>query len=97
MSRWLIEATMNSDIYRLVEKYKDIDSYDIPEDDKAIIMSNPLACAQYAIYYEQRNSNILPYEWYDLIRKDVKAIDWYLSNNGLYDLEVTKPANQLLD
>lgn len=108
MSRWLRNATnnaMNTELYNLVENYKDVPSYDIPENDKAIIMSNPLACAQYAVYYEKKHNKTLPYEWYECIRKSPEASDWYVSNNlsssginsNLYDLEISESANPLAD
>lgn len=96
MSRWLRSA-MNKLEYSLIEKYRDMDLNDIPDSDKSILLADPLACAEFAIYYEKKNGEQLPYEWYESIARDKEAGEWYSDNAGLYNLEATEPVNKFLD
>lgn len=85
MSRWLRSAMTSLEL-ELLRKYIETEPEDIPAGDKAILLSDPLACAEYANYYEQKNHSLLPEEWYNFLKTDKDASELYTRREGLLNL-----------
>jgi len=95
MSRWLRSAMTSLEL-ELLRKYKDMEPENIPAGDRAILLSDPLACAEYANYYEQKNHSLLPAEWYDFLKTDKDASELYTRRDGLLNL-YWLPENKITD
>lgn len=96
MSRWLIKAATNEIEYKILRKYIDTDPYDIPAGEKSILLADPLICAEFANYYENKNNSLLPNEWYNSIHRNKDASDLYYGRGGLLQL-YSLPENKQVD